>query len=74
MTVNGTMGMGNPIQPDWADAAPKSRSALQLAQARTTLAVSTTPKTTSGGNIIRVSHCLTNLEDRFIEDIIVISL
>jgi len=74
MTNNGTMGMAVAIQSDGADAATGVPPALQFAQARTTPAMSPIPGTTSSGKGVGVSHRLTNLGSRFMEDITVISL
>ena len=74
MTVNGTMGSTGAVQPHGTDAVPGASPALQLANARTAVAVRHTPRTTGGEKTVRVAHRLRNLENRFMEDIVVISL
>jgi len=74
MTVNGIMGIEGTAQSDRADPPAGDPPASQLAQARTTPAMSSRPKTTSEGNTVRASDRPMDLENQFIEDIEVISL
>jgi hypothetical protein len=74
MTVNGTMGIEGTVQSDRADAAAGDPPAFQLAQARTTPAMSSMPRTTSEGNAVRASDRPIDFGNQFIEDIEVISL
>jgi hypothetical protein len=73
MMVQGTKGIAGAIQPDGEDAPPGASIAPQHAQAKTTPAMSSRPRTTSVGKTDRIPLCLVNLENWLIEDIKVIS-
>jgi hypothetical protein len=73
MTVNGEMGMAGATQRDGADAAFRTSIALQPAHARETTAAIPTTRRMEGGKPARGLRRPENLENRFMEDIRVIS-
>ena len=74
MTVSEIMGIRGAVQSESADAAAGDPPASQLAQARTTPAMSSRPKTTSEGNTVRTSDRPMDFGNQFMGDIEVISL